>query len=87
MKQYTPVAAQQDLNLILAAIHQLQETVMITPTDGDDEQAAVLMSKREWEAMRELAFLQQPTPVQIAPKLAPTPRRFNDTTMEKMEWG
>ncbi|WP_125584111.1 type II toxin-antitoxin system Phd/YefM family antitoxin [Levilactobacillus cerevisiae] len=86
MKQYTPLAAQQDLDIILAAVHQLQETIVITPTDGDDEQAAVLIPKREWEAMAELAFLQAPQEAS-SPRLTPTQRRFNDAAIDKMEWG
>lgn len=87
MKHYTPLAAQQDLDVILAAVHRLQETVVITPTDGDDTQAAVLLPKREWEAMAELAFLLQPSVTDKTPKLTPTPRRFEHVDMENMEWG
>lgn len=83
MKHYTPLAAQQDLELILAAVHRLQETVVITPTDGDDAKAAVILPKSEWEALSQLAFLEQPLP----PHLAPTPRRFERSTMDRMEWG
>lgn len=51
---------------------------MITPTDSEDEHAAVIMPKREWEALRELAFLQRPS----LPKPAIT--AFD---VDKMEWG
>ncbi|MCF7522760.1 type II toxin-antitoxin system Phd/YefM family antitoxin [Levilactobacillus brevis] len=61
MKHYSPIARQQDFQQVLTAVHQLQETIMITPTDSEDEHAAVIMPKREWEAARELAFLQRPS--------------------------
>lgn len=83
MKYYTPIAAQEDLTLILAAVHQLQETIVITPSDADDEQAAVIMPKREWHALRELAFLQDPEPT----PLKPTPRRFSHLNTDHVEWG
>ncbi|GEA98604.1 type II toxin-antitoxin system Phd/YefM family antitoxin [Levilactobacillus brevis] len=78
MKHYSPIAAQQDFQQVLTAVHRLQETIMITPTDSEDEHAAVIMPKREWEALRELAFLQRPS----LPKPAIT--AFD---VDKMEWG
>jgi len=69
MKHYSPETAQTDLMELLTAVHQLKETIVITPTDANDAQAAVLVPKSEWEALRELAFLQQsplPTPASRA---------------------
>lgn len=83
MKHYTPIAAQEDLSLILAAVHQLQETIVVTPTDASDVQAAVIMPKREWDALRELAFLQDSEPR----SLKPTPRRFGHVNTDHIEWG
>ncbi|MFC6260936.1 type II toxin-antitoxin system Phd/YefM family antitoxin [Levilactobacillus fujinensis] len=67
MKHYSPEMAQTDLMELLAAVHQLKETIVITPTDANDVHAAVLIPKSEWEALRELAFLQQ-SPLPTPPK-------------------
>ncbi|AKP64541.1 type II toxin-antitoxin system Phd/YefM family antitoxin [Levilactobacillus koreensis] len=76
MKHYSPEIAQADLMELLTAVHQLKETIVITPTDADDIHAAVLVPKSEWEALRELAFLQQ-SPL-------PTPA---SKPVTEMEWG
>ncbi|WP_143463800.1 type II toxin-antitoxin system Phd/YefM family antitoxin [Levilactobacillus enshiensis] len=76
MKHYSPEMAQADLPEILMAVHQLKETIVITPTDASDAQAAVVMPKSEWEALRELAFLQQ------APLPLPASR-----SVTEVEWG
>ena len=76
MKHYSPETAQTDLMEILTAVHQLKETIVITPTDANDAQAAVLVPKSEWEALRELAFLQQ-SPLTVAESQPTT----------EVEWG
>lgn len=83
MKQYSPVAAQEDFLEILSAIHQLKETILITPTDERDEHAAVVLPLQEWQALSELAFLEAPA--------APIKQnsRINLTSLrtDQVEWG
>jgi len=76
MKRYSPAAAQQALLQILDEVNHKQETVVVTPTDGNDANSAVIVSKHEWEALKAaLEAAQQPA--QDAGYL----------DLDKIEWG
>ncbi|WP_125701448.1 type II toxin-antitoxin system Phd/YefM family antitoxin [Levilactobacillus fuyuanensis] len=76
MKRYSPAAAQQALLQILDEVNHKQETVVVTPTDGNDAKSAVIVAKSEWEVLKAaLETAQQP--VQDAGYL----------DLDKIEWG
>lgn len=76
MKRYSPAAAQQALLQILDEVNHKQETVVVTSTDGNDANSAVIVAKHEWEALKAaLEAAQQPA--QDAGYL----------DLDKIEWG
>ncbi|KRN02700.1 hypothetical protein FD13_GL001694 [Levilactobacillus senmaizukei DSM 21775 = NBRC 103853] len=83
MKQYSPLAAQEDFLQILTAVHRLKETILVTPTDANDAEAAVIVPKGEWEALAELAFLQEP----MVPKDGQSVSKDTKINLSNMEWG
>ncbi|NLR09435.1 MULTISPECIES: type II toxin-antitoxin system Phd/YefM family antitoxin [Lactobacillaceae] len=76
MKRYSPAAAQQALLQILDEVNHQQETIVVTPTDGNDANSAIIVAKYEWEALKAaLEAAQQPT------------RKALEMDLNKIEWG
>ncbi|WP_407888365.1 type II toxin-antitoxin system Phd/YefM family antitoxin [Levilactobacillus sp. N40-8-2] len=76
MKRYSPAAAQQALLQILDEVTRKQELVVVTPTDGNDANSAIIVAKDEWEALKAA--------------LDATKQPAQDTgylDLDKIEWG
>lgn len=58
MENYTPTKARQNLYQILKDINQQKKPVTITPANGDEDQAAIIISKKDWDSITETLYLE-----------------------------
>ncbi|MDN2453703.1 type II toxin-antitoxin system Phd/YefM family antitoxin [Lactobacillus sp. UCMA15818] len=58
MKNYTPTKARQHLYQILKDINQQKKPVTITPANGNEDQAAIIISKKDWDSITETLYLE-----------------------------
>lgn len=58
MKNYTPTNARKNFYLILKDINQKNEPVTITPTNGNEDEAAIIISKKDWDSIAETLYLE-----------------------------
>ena len=58
MENYTPTKARQNLYQILKDINQQKKPVTITPANGDEDQAAIIISKKDWDSIAETLYLE-----------------------------
>lgn len=57
MDIYTPTKFRQEIYAILKDINNNNKTVTITKANGNDEDSAVVISKKDWEAYQETMAL------------------------------
>ena len=58
MENYTPTKARQNLYKILKDINKQKKPVTITPANGDEDQAAIIIAKKDWDSIAETLYLE-----------------------------
>ncbi|MBU9790245.1 type II toxin-antitoxin system Phd/YefM family antitoxin [Lentilactobacillus sp. IMAU92037] len=57
MKSYSPTNARKNFYKILDDVNTKREPIAITPVNGTEERAVVVVSKRDWDSMIETIYL------------------------------
>ncbi|MCD2256972.1 type II toxin-antitoxin system Phd/YefM family antitoxin [Agrilactobacillus fermenti] len=57
-ENFTPTNARKHLYEIIKSVNTQKKPVMITPANGDENQAAVIISKSDYDAMQETLYLE-----------------------------
>lgn len=83
MENYTPTKASQHRYQILKAINQ-KKPVAITPANGNEDQAAIIIAKKDWDSITENVYLEN------TGTLAKARERENDdsgfTNVDEIDW-
>ncbi|WP_125589878.1 type II toxin-antitoxin system Phd/YefM family antitoxin [Companilactobacillus jidongensis] len=58
MQDYTPTNARKNLYNILKEVNIQKKPVAITPASGDENESAVVISRRDWDAIEETLYLE-----------------------------
>lgn len=55
---YTPTNARKNLYGLIKAVNLQKKPVVIEPANGNDKEAAVLVSKQDWDSIQETIYLE-----------------------------
>ncbi|BDR59170.1 type II toxin-antitoxin system Phd/YefM family antitoxin [Xylocopilactobacillus apicola] len=84
MKNYTPTKARQNLYQILKDVNRKKNPVTIIPANGKEDEAAVLVSKNDWDSIIEPLYLDS------TGTLAQVKKRIDDdsgfTEVDEIDW-
>lgn len=58
MQDYTPTNARKNLYSILKEVNIQKKPVAITPANGDKDESAVVISRRDWDSIEETLYLE-----------------------------
>ncbi|KRL14860.1 hypothetical protein FD12_GL001187 [Lentilactobacillus rapi DSM 19907 = JCM 15042] len=58
LENYTPTSARKNFYKILKDVNIQRKPVTVTPANGNEDEAAVVVSKRDWESMAETIYLE-----------------------------
>ncbi|KRK48384.1 hypothetical protein FC96_GL001484 [Secundilactobacillus kimchicus JCM 15530] len=58
MENYTPTNARKNFYQILKDINQQNKPVTITPANGNEDEAAIIISKKDWDSIAETLYLE-----------------------------
>ena len=84
MGNYIPTKARQHLYQILKAINQQKKLITVTPANGNEDQAAIIIAKKDWDSIAENVYLEN------TGTLAKARERENDdsgfTNVDEIDW-
>ncbi|GHP13538.1 type II toxin-antitoxin system Phd/YefM family antitoxin [Lentilactobacillus fungorum] len=58
MGNYIPTNARKNLYKILEEVNKQKELISITPVNGNENEAAVIIAKKDWESTAETLYLE-----------------------------
>lgn len=80
MKIVTPTILKKQTDALIEWVNDNCELIMIETVNQDDSKSAVLISKKDWEAIEETLYLiQTGTMVKVQ-------EREQDTNIDKIDW-
>ncbi|WP_125546809.1 type II toxin-antitoxin system Phd/YefM family antitoxin [Levilactobacillus lindianensis] len=58
MDTYTPTNARKNFYGLIKDVNRQKKPIVIEPANGNEKEAAVLISKRDWDSIQETIYLE-----------------------------
>ncbi|GHP14137.1 type II toxin-antitoxin system Phd/YefM family antitoxin [Lentilactobacillus fungorum] len=84
MENYTPTKARKNFFQLIKDVNIQKKPVIITPANGNEDEAAVLVSKKDWDSMAETIYLEATGELPVARQREKDDQTFID--VDDIDW-